>query len=167
MRSTLLISLLFAAATAYAQNDCAVKLGNNYYISCKHILVVNHTPALDVKFGTDGIPLLSGDIFDTKGILQATMEQNKIKTGDSSRYKIKISTTEIAVNDARNNALLYLLKKDAGDTKYSCVWGVFANINLADGGFIYITPDETNVPSLQYINGATFKSMETAVEINY
>lgn len=153
--------------TLFAQSECALKVSANYFINNKHFVTFNDEPAIDINFDNNDFPIVDMDIYDSKGYLQASIRNNKLESGLTSRYPIFISDDEVSVQDQETGKLVFMVRRSTTKSNFACEWNVFANIYVPDGRFVYFTPDESNISIFQNIKGTTFSNSLTAIALGY
>lgn len=105
------------------------------------------------------------DVFSMEGKKVAKVSAGKLTEGDTSAYTIKSTSEEFTLIDNATNRILCYLKVMSKSEAFSCEIHVWADLYMPNGFSFQCTPEETNVPFLQGIKGATFSNSETAIRL--
>jgi len=102
-------------------------------------------------------------LYSATGKSIATINDGALISGNKEEISILASETEFSVMDAKTGHMYCLVKKTYNNEKGWCQLDVWMDITLADGTKFLCTPESSNVPTLQYMSGATFQRAGTAI----
>jgi len=165
----ILLSLVFTQFTttnAQYKQDITIKLGGAWYINCQHLVRFGEQDVINISLGATGEILPAIDIFSESGIKTASVSNGKLNTGNKADYSITSSEKEFTLSEKATKRVICYVKKIQNKEKNREELHVWLDLYMPDGFYFQCTPDETNVPFLQGMKGATFKNNRTAVQLN-
>lgn len=158
---------LFASLTTLAQKDpCALKIGGNFYINCEHTILYQGQDIMTVTELDDKGSKVNFDIFSPAGLLEARVRAGKLTEGSAANFAIVSSAEAFTLVDKRDGRTVCHVEKKFNLTHERCDLLVWADLYLPDGNRFQCTPETTNVPFLNFMQGATFRNVQTAIQLN-
>lgn len=160
--------ILFTNTNIYGQSNtiCAIKIGSNYYINCKRIITFSDQTILTLTNSNDNSIEINFDIFSINGKKEATVKDGKLTEGNKELYTIKSSEKEYAFIEKSTNRIICLVKKHFDPTNKRFELHVWTDMYMPNGFYFQCTPETTNVPILNYIQGSTFSNSDSAITLN-
>jgi hypothetical protein len=170
MRNTIKISLFLLAgiivsATTLSGQDVCLKIGGSYFINCKRTIAFGEQAIMTVSLDDKNRRMVNFDIFSQEGVLDASLKDGKFSGRQANAYVVENIGEGFAVTDTRSKRVVLKVmgvKNEDQKRNELHVWGDFF---LPDGGRFQCTPEESNVPMLNMVRGATFKNNETAIQL--
>lgn len=170
MRNTIKISLFLLVGTIVSMTtlsgqDVCLKIGGSYFINCKRTIAFGEQAIMTVSLDSKNGQMVNFDIFSPEGVLDASLKNGKFSGAKASAYSVKNIGEGFTVTDTRTGRIVLKVmgvKNEALKRSELHVWGDFF---LPDGGRFQCTPEESNVPMLNMMRGATFKNNETAIQL--
>lgn len=166
---SLIVALTIVMITnSYGQTDnvCAVKIGKNYYINCKKIISFQNQPVLTITNSQDNSIKINFDVFSTSGTKVATVKEGKLAEGNKDLYIIKLTEKEFSFIEKSTNRIICFVKKTYDQQNKRCELQVSADMYMPSGFYFQCTPETTNVPFLNNMQGATFANSDSAISLN-
>lgn len=155
----------FAFTTQAQQGPCALKLGGNFYINCQHTIVYQGQDIMTVTELADRGSKVNFDIFSPAGVLEAKVRAGKLTEG-AANFAIVSSADTFSLVDKRDGRKVCHVEKKFNLHQERCDLLVWADLYLPDGNRFQCTPETTNVPFLNFMQGGTFQNMHTAIKLN-
>lgn len=166
-KNLLLAFLLFAALTVMAQQaPCALKIGGNFYINCEHTILYQGQDIMTVTELDDKGSKVNFDIFSPAGVLEARVRAGKLTEGSAANFAIVSSADTFTLVDKRDGRTVCHVEKKFNLQQERCDLLVWADLYLPDGNRFQCTPETTNVPFLNFMQGGTFQNVQTAIKLN-
>ncbi|MBW8049368.1 MAG: hypothetical protein FVQ77_03300 [Cytophagales bacterium] len=164
----LLLSLQTCTVDGFTQpvKDCAVKIGSNYYINCKHIIVFQQQDVLTVTDTKGNSIKINFDIFSPNGKKVAAVKDGQLVEGNKDLYDIKSSDKEYTFMEKSTNRIICYVKRTFNKEKNRCELQIWADMYMPSGFYFQCTPETTNVPLLNMMKGSTFTGAESAIILN-
>ncbi len=160
-----MLLFLFLPFFAGAQSDslCPILLGGNTYINCSHMIVYNGNDLLSLKPGKGMLKGISFKLFNNDGSVYASIVEG-LPSGDWSRFIIESNDHLYHIKDASSGITILKIVQPVDEAK--CAWNVWAQLTLPSGQLVQITPENSNLPQLQYMRGNSFRNMGSAIIID-
>jgi hypothetical protein len=107
-RIILVLALLFHCVDSVAQNDslCAIKIGGNYYINCKKLIVFEDYSVLNINSLSEKHIGVNLDIYSTTGEKIAVVKNGAITEGDESLFTIKSTGAEYSIMENASDRII-------------------------------------------------------------
>lgn len=165
---SLFFIILYATINVCGQSNAiyAVKIGSNYYINCKRIITFSDQTILTITNSKDNSIKINFDIFSIDGKKEATVKEGKLTEGNKELYTIKSSEKEYAFIEKSTNRIICLVKKTFDSKNKRFELQVWTDMYMPNGFYFQCTPETTNVPFLNYIQGSTFSNTDSAITLN-
>jgi hypothetical protein len=148
-----------------AQKDVCLKIGGSYFINCKRTIAFGEQAIMSVSGDDQTGRNVNFDIFSSKGILDAALKDGKFTGTNANYYSIVILGEGFTITDLRSNRIALKVMNIKNDSEKRSELHIWADFFLPDGGRFQCTPEESNVPMLNMLRGATFKNNETAIQL--
>jgi hypothetical protein len=158
-------TILSFAFKAYGQKEpeCAVNIGGNYYINCKHIILFKEQDILSISNSKGDTIGVNFDVFSIDGKKVAEVESGRLLEGDKSLYSIKTTPSEFSFIEIATKRIICFVKKVSDNEKYDCVYEVYVDMNMPDGSNFQCTTETTNNPMLNLMQGNVFRNSLSAI----
>ena len=161
---TLVSAICFAAQAQ--QGPCALKIGGNFYINCQHTILYKGQDIMTVTELADKGSKVNFDVFSPAGTLEAKVRAGKLTEGSASNFAIVSSARAFTLVDKRDGRKVCHVEKKFNQKQERCDLLVWADLYLPDGNRFQCTPETTNVPFLNFMQGATFQNVQTAIKLD-
>lgn len=169
MQKLYIIPALFfilASAAQAQQGPCALKIGGNFYINCQHTILYQGQDVMTVTELDGKGSKVNFDIFSPAGVLEAKVRAGKLAEGSAANFAIVSSADAFTLVDKRDGRKVCHVEKKFNLNEERCDLFVWADLYLPDGNRFQCTPETTNVPFLNFMQGATFQNVQTAIQLD-
>jgi len=163
----LLFMFGFTALNIFAQSggQCPAKIGDNYYLNCKHIITFKGQDVFTIKTTDESEIKINFDVFNEKGNKVATVEDSKLKEGNAELYIIKSTALEYSFIEKASSRIICYVKKVENEETNKCELQIWADMYMPSGFYFQCTPETTNVATLNMITGSTFSNVLSAIRL--
>jgi hypothetical protein len=166
LSTLLMVSFIFVADTLSAQNDICLKIGGNYYINCKRTIAFGNQSIFSITGNDSTGRDVSFDLFSATGTLDASFKNGQLSGPNVRFYELKNTGDILTISDLLNKRFILKIVYTEDNPEKRKEFHVWADFYLPNGERFQCTPDETNVPMLNMMKGATFKNSYTAIQLN-
>lgn len=156
------LSGLFAQGKA----DIVLKMGSNYYINCKQSIAFGDYSILSVSGDAQNGRMIFFDIYNPQGGLDASFRDGTFTGAAASYFQIQQIPDGFYILDSRSQHIPLKIVNVYNAAKSRKELHVWADFFLPNGGRFQCTPDQSNVPYLQMMQGSTFANNQTAIRLN-
>lgn len=164
----LLCLSITSIAEAAAQNskDVSLKIGGCYFLNCERTIAFGEQAVMTVNGDDKTGRMVNFDLFAPNGALEASLKNGQFTGPKAKSYKITAFPDGFTITDTRNGRVVLKIvsMKNASQARYDL--HVWADFYLPNGGRFLCSPEESNVPLLQMMQGSTFKNVGTAIQLN-
>lgn len=169
MKNIVLVFILtvLTMLNTIAQNGrgCPAKIGDNYYLNCKHIITFQGQDVFTIKNADESEIKINFEVFNSKGEKVASVENSKLKEGDTECYLIKSTEGEYSFIEKASNRIICYVKKVNDEEKNWCELQVWVDMYMPSGFYFQCTPETTNVATLNMIRGSMFADSDAAIQL--
>ncbi len=169
MKKLYLLALVFSfnvlSVQAQSGNECPAKIGDNYYLNCKHIITFKDQDIFTIKNADESEIKINFDVFNEKGEKVAAVEDSKLVEGDPELYIIKSTALEYSFIEKAANRIICYVKKVQNDKTNKCELQIWADMYMPSGFYFQCTPETTNVATLNRIRGSIFADSDAAIRL--
>lgn len=94
------------------------------------------------------------------------MQAGKLAKGSTDNFVIVYSADAFTLVDKRNGRKVVYVEKKFNLGQERCDLLVWADLYLPDGNHFQCTSETTNVPFLNFMQGATFQNVQTSIKLD-
>jgi hypothetical protein len=161
------VLMLLTTASFFLQTESpiCIKMGGSYFINCARTIVFGDQDIMTMEGDDIKGRKIHFDLFSAKGKLEATLQGGVFSGSNAHQYAVKALEDGFMIFDKRSDRVVLVTKNvnnAADDRKEVHIW---ADFYLPDGNRFQCTPDESNVPVLNMLRGATFTNSEIAISL--
>ncbi len=160
--ATILVTNLFAQD----QKEVCLKIGGCYFINCKRTIAFGEHSVMTVSGDDQYGRKINFDIYSPNGVLDASLEDGKFSGPNASAFAVVRIGEGFTITDTRSDRIVLKVLHVENKNQNRNELHIWADFFLPNGNRFLCTPEESNVPILQMMNGTTFKNNETAIQLN-
>lgn len=149
-----------------AQDELCLKIGGSYYINCKNTIVFSGQPILSMTGDDVSGRMVSFELFSPSGKHEATLRDGKFRGSNPDVYVVMPEDEGFTIIDTRSRRVALRVAGVENRSANRSELHIWADLYLPDGNRFQCTPDETNIPFLNMLKGATFKNSDTAIRLD-
>jgi len=165
-KTMLFIGLLLFHFNVMAQNSCAIKIGSNYFIDCKHLISYKGIDVLSLEKTPGDSITVNFDVYATNGQKVATVNKGKIVEGNKDLFEIMANDTAYTFIEKATSRIIVHIHKYTDPNSNKCVMDTWADMYMPTGFYFQCTPDTTNVNYLNWMRGNTIQGAGNAISLN-
>jgi hypothetical protein len=167
--TTMALALWFSASLdAFAgQTDTltAIKMGSNYYIQCQTLLQVGDERVLYFGEGQEHPVNINFTVYSESGRTLATVRNGNLESETPAKWILSTDDMHFTLTDRQTGRIICHVSKAYDDARKMNVLSLWVDLYLPQGFYFQCTPEETNMPELQFMTNSTLSRMQTALKL--
>ena len=164
--SVLVLFIISHSAISQSDSSITLKMGNNYFTDCEKTVVFKGQEIFDIDKSIDSKINISFIIYDENGVQLAEVKSGKMISGKSENYTLSNSAEKFSLVEKSTGRIISFVKRVYNDKEKRYEYHVSADLFLPDGYAFQCTPESSNIPMLNMMQGSNFIGSGTAITID-
>ena len=172
MKKVKLATLLVAAVSlstfslSAQKVEYALKIGSSFYIDCRHTILYKGVDVMSLADIENKGAKVNFHIYSPAGVLEASVKAGKLSGNAAASFAVVSSADKFTVTDKRDGRIVCMVQKKWNNRAERWDLLVWADLYMPDGNIFQCTPETTNVPLLQMMQGSTFTGAFAAIQLD-